>query len=761
MAKPIAKNNDGQSKKSLPALWFLLTIIVAAGLVIGAYFYTQCDTDKGTSTTLNSGNNTNANANVNANANTNSLTNANANLNANTNTNVVIPVSNMRTITYQLYNHGFEISVPSDWTGGPVTQGINEEDSLVSVDAPAGYIFPMWITYYNNGDPSFEVWLNKKLAAMRSERQGDSYGEIETRDNGMKSFIRTTPNNTDVNLAYQVAYGYIARGQRVYQITLNAPQTVLEKNTALVNDILDSFAFIDPKPYTEIINPTAKAKVANEGSDLSVSWLTAPVELNLIENAKNPGDQYGDYFSSRQYYQVGTINTRPYAGQALVVILELPMGPAFQKNLYRVAYNPDTASFVYLEKYSDDLQQVGFPFQYDTQATLSGFTVPAEIAIPDSSTKLLATAFDPNKMYTDYSTLEKKFTNATVGDVSFDTNEKCFIVRQKDGTAKKYIYKLDFATSTPTAENPYFGATSFRPDVRWNDGTRISEDYTYNDPTGGCGTMFCHALTTLADLGGQSALVATGRTSTGDAVYEFADKNNPALKEVYDSFYVPIEETKPSYDAFAADHPVFFWQDPFGMWLRFKKATYVPAAECGKPVIYLYPEKETPVNVKVSPTGGFTLTEPAYPADGWAVIARPDGQLKTANGDEYPYLFWEGVGLNYEIPNRGFVIARSEVGQFLKEKLVILGLNEKESAEFIEFWQPKLEIKPYVFVTFINQAVFDQLAPLTVIPKPDQVIRVFMDYKPLDTRITVTPQKLETPVRHGFTVVEWGGALHR
>jgi hypothetical protein len=91
----------------------------------------------------------------------------------------------------------------------------------------------------------------------------------------------------------------------------------------------------------------------------------------------------------------------------------------------------------------------------------------------------------------------------------------------------------------------------------------------------------------------------------------------------------------------------------------------------------------------------------------------------------------------------------------------MLGLNEQESADFIEFWQPKLEVMPYAFVTFIDQPVFDQLAPLTVTPRPDKVIRVFMDYQPLNAPISVAPLTIKTPTREGFTVVEWGGALHR
>ena len=48
--------------------------------------------------------------------------------------------------------------------------------------------------------------------------------------------------------------------------------------------------------------------------------------------------------------------------------------------------------------------------------------------------------------------------------------------------------------------------------------------------------------------------------------------------------------------------------------------------------------------------------------------------------------------------------------------------------------------------------------PLELSVEPDTLIRVLMQYKPLDEYIEVKEQKLTTTERNGFTVVEWGGA---
>ena len=49
--------------------------------------------------------------------------------------------------------------------------------------------------------------------------------------------------------------------------------------------------------------------------------------------------------------------------------------------------------------------------------------------------------------------------------------------------------------------------------------------------------------------------------------------------------------------------------------------------------------------------------------------------------------------------------------------------------------------------------------PLKVTPTPDSIIRVMMDTKPLDEKITISEQQLTSPTRTGFTVVEWGGTI--
>ena len=183
----------------------------------------------------------------------------------------------------------------------------------------------------------------------------------------------------------------------------------------------------------------------------------------------------------------------------------------------------------------------------------------------------------------------------------------------------------------------------------------------------------------------------------------------------------------------------------------------VGASKSAKPVIYLYPEEETRVSVKLDYDGTLTSTYPAY-GDGWTVDASPDGTLTDPiTGRQYYCLFWEGVTDRQYDFSQGFCVAREDTAAFLEEALAELGLTEREANEFLIYWLPRLEENPYNLISFQTTAYTDG-AELTIDPAPDTLIRVFMAWRGLEEPVEVAPQTLTAPARTGFTAVEWGGA---
>lgn len=223
--------------------------------------------------------------------------------------------------------------------------------------------------------------------------------------------------------------------------------------------------------------------------------------------------------------------------------------------------------------------------------------------------------------------------------------------------------------------------------------------------------------------------------------------------------YGDTSKPKATFAQYIASHPVLFWQDPFNRWSGVVASQFKPAAECGKPVIYLYPEKDTNVSVKV---GIDTLTKsiPDYGSNGWNVLAHAGGLLtNSADGKDYPYLFWEGQSEKMVKVENGFSVARGDLEKFLSTTLAKAGLNKQEGADFVEFWYPRMMAnpEPYFVIQFLGTDAFNKIAPLNITPRPDTLARIFMYYQPSLSNVGLKPQMINGFARRGFTVVEWGG----
>lgn len=348
---------------------------------------------------------------------------------------------------------------------------------------------------------------------------------------------------------------------------------------------------------------------------------------------------------------------------------------------------------------------------------------------------------------------------AFVNGTAFSTRNG-FYLQAPDGTVR--VYKLVPAIINGEVDQY---TTQGKVPISWTDGGKTTKtNDTYNFTTfGGCGAVNYINAVPAATVSLSNDLEKVGTASNGDAIYQLKDTNSQILKDFYalTVVYDPnaTEQKQKAYVDYIASHPVVFWVDPFGRLTEMTNTIFSVQAECGKPVIYLYPPTTTNVDVQLQPRGGFTYTEPAY-AGGWHVTAQPNSQLtERATGKTYPYLFWEGRGGLYQEPTKGFVVTQRDVHSFLVSKLARLGLNKAETADFITFWEPRMQGSPYYFVSFLGNRTMDEIAPLTVTPKPDTIIRILMDFHPLSQPIAVRPQTILTPERKGFTVVEWGGVL--
>lgn len=179
----------------------------------------------------------------------------------------------------------------------------------------------------------------------------------------------------------------------------------------------------------------------------------------------------------------------------------------------------------------------------------------------------------------------------------------------------------------------------------------------------------------------------------------------------------------------------------------------------GKPVLYLYPEETTQVSLGLDYDGRITAEYPTSINEKWELLAQPDGTL-IIDERNYPYIFWEGVSpvtQTFEF-TEGFSVSRANYISFLEEKLTLLGLNEKEQADFITYWLPQMQAHEWTTVRFLYEE-YAELAKWSIEPLPDTFIRVFVIMEGSDHAVKLPKQNLQVAERKGFTAVEWGGTF--
>lgn len=181
-----------------------------------------------------------------------------------------------------------------------------------------------------------------------------------------------------------------------------------------------------------------------------------------------------------------------------------------------------------------------------------------------------------------------------------------------------------------------------------------------------------------------------------------------------------------------------------------------------KPVIYLYPQEKTKIDIDLAVTGDLVFSYPEY-NNGWSVTADSLGTI-TCGTETFNYLFWESDQVfNESIINRdqGVMIKQEDLLAYLEKSLTAFGFNAKERADFITYWIPQMKDATNLYIYFLFNEACDEFATLNIKPEPARIARFYMlwaDAKTNYNEAGITPQEIPTFSREGFTVLEWGGA---
>ena len=512
-------------------------------------------------------------------------------------------------------------------------------------------------------------------------------------------------------------------------------------------------------PSQSVTNSEQPTKATEPAtSPYKITWLDKPQKiesLNIFNGIKQGPDEEKIYFDEARFYLVANLGD---GSQLINLFLPIDgMGKSDVNFRFLKSSNGEISMLRPSETQSYLLETINKYLSDKVKVVSLNFS---ELVPPESiSIHMTNKSVYFNRGYVIQKTFDKldnlKLIKSTdYGDLyvfysplqnNSDINNRLFYLKLKDWTV--YNYELQ----------PYLFRDDRTVNFSWLDNSTNSS-FSAKYPTG------CSNVVHGPEVIKNSSYLLNNKEKTGQIdsntfVYQIKDPNNSYLKDLYSTYKTGRDSTTViSYEEFIQKKNHFLYQDFLGDWLIYLNEGYSTMAECGKPVIYLYPVKDTQVKVQVG--AQITKSEPTYPQGGWLVTAKPNGKL-TYQNQFYPYLFWEGLGngLYPDYRNRGTLVSQKDLVSTIYKQLSQLGLNQKESADFMEFWQPKLPSSPYIRLTWLNTKDMDTLAPLWVTPRPDTSIRIFLEFQGLDKPIKLIPQTLSAPKRQGFTLVEWGGLL--
>jgi hypothetical protein len=258
------------------------------------------------------------------------------------------------------------------------------------------------------------------------------------------------------------------------------------------------------------------------------------------------------------------------------------------------------------------------------------------------------------------------------------------------------------------------------------------------------------------------------------------DQGDESFRAVNDN------KSMPTLAEYTTKHPLLFFKDAWGRWAVIGEYDLQLMGGCGKPVVYLYPEKPTVVHLSFTSPVTLNTNIPSY-HNGWLVQANPEGSLvdlqpeytdcskinslkfgseyaqNACKTNSYPYIYWSGKSVENSYPkvSGGWMVEKKDLQTFMQSKLNEMGLTEKESHDMTSYWVPKMSEKnaSYYQIGFLQTQDMNEFIPMDVNPQPDSVLRVFLDWKALSSKPAQSPapQQLEKFRRVGFTLVEWGG----
>jgi len=184
--------------------------------------------------------------------------------------------------------------------------------------------------------------------------------------------------------------------------------------------------------------------------------------------------------------------------------------------------------------------------------------------------------------------------------------------------------------------------------------------------------------------------------------------------------------------------------------------------KCYDSPLYLYPETTTNVVIQPKVSNRVYYSKPGLISGSWKLRVDPKGIITDRAGITYNKVDYNYFSSDYSPPGYGLVATQANLNQTLNFYARSLGLNEKETKDFVSFWEEELthSLAPYYLISHYPAETASKIMSFEINPTPQTFLQVIMYLKPLQLPISIPlPTFNQIPPRKGFTAVDWSGKI--
>lgn len=176
-----------------------------------------------------------------------------------------------------------------------------------------------------------------------------------------------------------------------------------------------------------------------------------------------------------------------------------------------------------------------------------------------------------------------------------------------------------------------------------------------------------------------------------------------------------------------------------------------------KPNIYIYPNKQIELSVKISfPLGGRIVKSIPEYGEGWNINVDTNGLIDGT----YTYLFYESTQPDIWQKQYGWIIKNNELESFFRKNMEAYGFKDAEIDDFIDYWIPRLNDYAFYSIRPQTKILINDVISLTISMEPDNLLRLFYVIKGENQ---IQDKLIEPAIdefkRDGYFVTEWGVIL--